>query len=278
MGKSLATHLEAEYKQVGNQVIPKGEVKVHIKEGKEGEKSYDISKFVWVLANTSKSNKDLYVSCTKILKHSGALYLKRMSGLKFVEGSYTIHKTPDNDDIHGYATIMTEKGTLGDGEVHKRSLQPSMYAYPYTMLKKRTEDRAILQELGLYELGFYSDAEITPEMMSAVDDIPLNDNKKVDLVNRIRTANAYLNQSEAELVEFVSATTGNPTSNIDIDSMSVDVLARIFNKLKAVSKEEMSRRIELVTKIMSGGLSKSTKEELMDIHSSELEKTASKKK
>lgn len=273
--KELAKRLQEEYKIEGRNIVPKHPVKVKIKrEGKDEPEEIDITDKMWVLGNSTRSNKNLIVNCTKILKHTGALYLKRIAELEFKEDSYKLIKEPSAPDLHGYATIETTNGTVGDGEVHKSTLQASMQSYPYTMLKKRTVDRAILLELGLYEEGFYSEVEITPEMLMG-EDIIITDNKKEELIEKVLKANQYLNQNEKALKEFVAGITGRPLKDIDIVSMTTDILARVYNELAKLCKEELKHRQELVGKIWE--VDKTVpKKSLIENHSSGLEKALTK--
>ncbi len=271
--KELSNWLKDDYEIKGSKIVPKTEIKVKIRrEATKKEEEIDITDKMWVLGNTTRNNKNLIVSCTKILTHAGALYLKRISGIKFKEGSYNIIKEPTVENLlHGYATIETVDGTMGDGETHKDTLQKSMHPYSFTMLKKRTEDRAILLELGLYEQGFYSDVEVTPDMLAGVeDDIIITDDKKKKLIEQVLTANKYLNQDETALKEFVAGLTGQPVKNIDIHSATTDILAKTYNELNKLCKEELSKRQELADELV-GENKKLNRKELLKKHSSELE-------
>ncbi len=271
--KELAEWLLEDYKMKDGKVIPKSKINVKIRrESSKEEEDIDITDKMWVLANTTRKDKNLIVSCTKILTHAGALFLKRISGIKFKEGSYTIIKEPALPDLHGYATIETVNGTMGDGEVAKETLQNAMKPYSFTMLKKRTEDRTILLELGLYEQGIYSEVEITPDMKAELDDnIVITDDKKKKLTKQVLTANEYLNQDEKALKEFVAGITGQPIKNIDILSMSTDILAKVYNELNKLCREELKKRQELADQLVKSD-KKLNRKKLIELHSSELEK------
>jgi hypothetical protein len=272
--KQLASHLQDEYLiDAGGKVIPKSGLKVKI-DGKDVELN---DPDIWVLAHTSKSNRDMYIRCTKIITHATILRLKNEHDIKFT--NYEWKKEPNNSDLWGYLLVTTENGFVGDGEVHIKTLMPSMRNFPYTMLKKRAEDRAVLLELGLYGL-VYSEEEITPEMKEDFEETPTpKSNVKTELLDKIERANDYLCQPKKELLELVAGLTGQEPGKVDLPNMSTDLLAKIFNTLKKMTREEYSARKELLPEFFkTHPKTKKTEEELLNVPSKRLQQAIDKKK
>jgi hypothetical protein len=264
--KTLASHLKDDYKiEAGGKVIPKTGIKVKIQDKEVEFKDQDI----WVLAHTSKGDRSLIVNCTKVITHARVIALKQEYDIKFV--NYDWKKEPNNIDLWGYLLVTTENGTVGDGEVHIDTLARNMRQFAYTILKKRAEDRAILQELGLYSYGIYSDAEITPEMRGNFDDTPEPKSIKEGLLEKIKKAHQYLGQTDKELLELVAGLTGEKPSKIDLDSMSPDILAKISNTLNQLSREEMALRKKYAADFLRIATdTKKTVEELLEVPSFKL--------
>lgn len=266
--KQLATHLQKDYKvEAGGNVISKTGIKVKINDKEIEFKDQDI----WILAHTSKGDRNLIVKCTKVLTHAKVIALKQEYGIKFT--NYDWKKEPNNQDLWGYLLVTTEDGTVGDGEVHAKTLTQNMKHFAYTILKKRAEDRAVLQELGLYSYGIYSDAEITPEMrQESLDDIPEpKSSVKEDLLDKIKKAEHYLGFSEKESLELIATLTGEKPDKIELDSMSPDILAKIYNTLKKLTREEMALRKKYAAEFLKVAVdTKKTVEELLEVSSSKL--------
>jgi len=265
--KRLSQNLLSKYSVKNGEIRPKENLKVKI-DNSNIEIPEDA---VWVLAHTSKEDRNLITSCINVLKHSFILNLKSKYGIKFKD--YKWLKQPENPELWGYLLVTTEKGTVGDGEVHKDSLQKSMHSFPYTMLKKRAEDRAILLELGLYSQGLYSESEVTPEMVEE-HNIPLPINKDQELKETILKISAYLKYNKETLLELISSITGQPKENIDLDSMSTDLLAKSVNRLTEIGKEEKALRKKLCIEVYKTDPTQSP-DELKKLSSKELEKKLS---
>jgi hypothetical protein len=270
--KQLATHLKADYKiEAGGKVVSKSGLKVKIKEKNVELKDPDI----WILAHTSKSNRDMYVKCTKIITHAAVLRLKREHSIKFTD--YDWKKEPNNPELWGYLLVTTECGTVGDGEVHAKTLSLNMRTFAYTMLKKRAEDRAVLQALGLYGL-VYSESEVTPDMKEDFEETPEPKDVKGTLLTKIAKASEYLGPS-INLIELVAGLTGEEAGKIELDNMSPDILAKISNHLNQLSREELAlRKTHLVEFLRLHPNTKKTEEDILGAHSSVLKETIDKKK
>lgn len=265
--KQLATHLKEDYKiEAGGKVIPKTGIKVKI-QGKDVEFT---GKDIWVLAHTSKGDRSLIVNCTKVITHARVVALKQEYKIKFT--NYDWKKEPNNLELWGYLLVTTDKGTVGDGEVHIDTLARNMRQFAYTILKKRAEDRAVLLELGLYSYGIYSDAEITPEMrMEGFEETPEPRSVKESLLLKIEKAHLYLGQTDKELLELVVVLTGEKPEGIELDNLSPDLLAKISNTLNQLSREEMALRKGLAAEFLKvAANTEKTVEDLLKVPSSKL--------
>jgi len=129
----------------------------------------------WVQTFSKSGNKDLIVSAIPTLTHSYCLSLasEYKDIVKLNGANRHVHLWPnENEDLHGYVTISNEDGCWADGEVHRSTVNESMYPYINTILMKRAEDRLILRALGLYSQGFYSKEEFGGvESYSDVDEV-----------------------------------------------------------------------------------------------------------
>jgi len=157
MAKVLADWLKDKYDLKGTKIVTKEPLYYVIK----GEKKLVPEGAVWFLPH-SRRNDDLIVNITPVITHAHCLELAMSYPdiVKFDTCVYEYKKWPfDNSDLWGYLIIRNVDGFVGDGEVHRNTLQPSMLSYACTMLTKRAEDRLILRTLGLYQQGFYSEVE-----------------------------------------------------------------------------------------------------------------------
>jgi len=158
MAKVLADWLKEEYKVVGRNIVSKKPFEAIINNVK-----VEIPKeAVWIQTFGQKNNSDLIVSCIPTLTHAYCLTLAETYKdiVKLGTAKRTVQRWPhDNSSLHGYVEIINEDGVWADGEVHKSTINESMYAYINTMMMKRAEDRLVLRALGLYSQGFYSKEE-----------------------------------------------------------------------------------------------------------------------
>lgn len=157
--KKLASWLTKEFKIVNGEVKPIKKSTYTV-----NGKTYDIpDDQIWVQTFGTKKDPNFIVRCVPTLKHTFCLELAdrhkdivKLNTAKREVITYP-HQNPSN--LYGYMTITTEDGIVGDGEVCKETLNPSMYGYPATILLKRAEDRTTLRALGLYQKGWYSQEE-----------------------------------------------------------------------------------------------------------------------
>lgn len=205
---------------------------------------------VWI-AFFKSSDKRYIVRCNPTLTHAYLLHLKDLYNIKIK--SYNWLKLPELPDLWGYLIVRSEKGTYADGEVHKSNLMKQMHGFACTLLKKRAEDRLIMLELGLYQQGLYAEDELKyiPEeqKVSNYNDLP-KENYRERITKKIREINSFLNQNEEQLKEYIAGFTGQDHKNIDIDSISPDILAKVHKNLRSIAAKEWNLRKELVEKLI----------------------------
>jgi len=157
MSSRLAQHLQSEYTTDGFTVSPRNHYTFKFR-----DENVTIPKdAVIVVPYFSKKDTDLIVRCVKKISHP--YILKLVDDYDLNLSNYEIVQNPDKEDLWGYATVLCEditgKIVEADGEVHISNLKAGMKGYAYTMLRKRTEDRAVLRYFSLYQKGFYSESE-----------------------------------------------------------------------------------------------------------------------
>lgn len=211
MVKQLANHLKSEYDTDGYNITCKNDFTFNfnnqdIKIPKES---------VIVVGYGSSKDQDLIIRCVKKISHPFILKMVDDLSLKLI--NYEIVKHPDSQDKWGYATVICtdgERSVDGDGEVHSSNLKGGMSGYPFTILRKRAEDRAVLRYLGLYQKGFYSESE----------DVGDNDNNQSS--NSIDYDSAPIRQLKDDntLDKIQNLCKSNGINKDTLDSIAVDVL------------------------------------------------------
>jgi len=159
MALKLAEHLRDKYK-----VNDQGEIVLiaeafEFDSGKKYNKIVIPSEHIFVSGFKSKHNRNEISRCVNKITHAYLMKIKRDLNIQLEAPEFV--KRPDEDkDLWGYCIIkVKDSDSYGDGEVHDDTLKGTMYAYAFTMMVKRAQDRAICNEIGLYSEGFYTEHE-----------------------------------------------------------------------------------------------------------------------
>jgi hypothetical protein len=186
--KVLADWLQGKYSIDKRGTVKAKEPLYHIIRGERKEVPEN---GIWFQTFSSRDNQDLVVSVIPALLHAYCLQLAEeyddIVQLKTAERVY--HRWPWQSEgtLHGYMTIRNSAGVLADGEVHLKTVQPSMIPFICTIMTKRAEDRLILKALGLYAQGFYSQEEF-PTDANDVDVYSKNTISKEEIERNQRKA------------------------------------------------------------------------------------------
>lgn len=155
----LSEHLLDEYKvdKDGSVVL-----KTEFYEYDSGEKYGKIkipSDQIFVSAFKSKHNRNEINRCAKKISHAMLMKIKRDHNIRLTRPDI-IRRPDEEQDLWGYCIVdVIDSDSYGDGEVHSETLHRNFWAYAFTMMVKRAQDRAICNEIGLYSEGFYSEYE-----------------------------------------------------------------------------------------------------------------------
>lgn len=215
MPVKLANHLKSEYDTDGYNVFTKSDYEFEF----NGQNVEIPRQEITVVSYGSKGDRDLKVRCEKKINHSFLLKLLDDFNLELKDYKIIVHPN-DNDEKWGYATVVCTDGERyveADGEVHRDNLNSSMLGYCYTMLRKRTEDRAILRFFGLYQKGFYSSSENLGETEHGVDynsntieydNTPTRQLKQDNLLDEIKEKAKQLNISKSDVERLAKKVLG----------------------------------------------------------------------
>lgn len=192
--KVLADWLKGKYELTNRDEVVSKEKLFHVIRGERKEVP---DSGIWFQVFPKKDNPDLIVSVVPTLLHAYCLQLAEdyddIVKLKTITRTY--HRWPwdSNGTMHGYMTVTNADGVMADGEVHLKTVQPSMIPYICTIMNKRAEDRLILKALGLYQQGFYSQEEfstdvenVTTYSKNSISPEEIERNKRVILMGELK--------------------------------------------------------------------------------------------
>ncbi len=231
MAKELAKWLQDEYEMSNGSIVCKKDYQFEYR----GEKVIIPKNSIIVTGYGKKNDRDFIVRCMKKLSHPYILSLVDKFGLKFKDYTYVVK--PEPPSYHGYATIYvedpaTDKTVFGDGEVHKETLQNTMVYYAHTMLRKRTEDRAVLRLLGLYQEGFYAEDEnLGGEDYYNTDTV---NRSLIDYESKIKNLAVRLKYDKNSFKTFVEETLGIKVNTpvVEMEMIERQDQKKIYEKLK----------------------------------------------
>jgi len=210
------------------------------------------------------------------IKHSFCLKLAEdyKDLVKMETWNRTVIKWPHTDleNLHGYCYITNRDGFMGDGEVHKKTVNENMWPFINTMMMKRSEDRLILKCLGLYQQGYFSTEEFGGEMLddkelkengnrNGNENKTINNNKNVDdkkdnvkkipdihnLINELRALGDQIKlfDTSFNIRNFISEYIFIPPEKIVVGNISIEQAE--FMKKLLIHKIEVNNRKALET-------------------------------